>query len=385
MRTAGIIAVLALVAGLAAGYGAYRLYPDSGGGSQATSVPPPQPAVTAAPVAAETTAQEAPPPAALPQSVQDAMTRIDSPLPVAPVAGATSGGSAGVGGSGTTGSGSGGSGGGTAGGSIAGGPPDTFLPNPALVNRMVVRTASVELEVEDVVASVKAVETLAVTSGGFVSRSSVFVKPQETAGATPAPAATQRTETATLEIKVPAAAYDGVVNALRGIATVVRSESSQTEEVAEEHADLEARLRNLEATEARYLDLLSDAGTIPDILTMEDRLHAVRLQIEEVDARLTLLTSLADEATISVTLRPPPPAPVVQPLPTPAPLVEPVEEPNWADEAWTNAWETSEDVLEAMGTAAITAGFVLVWALVPVTVLLLMWRRIGGRRARKEA
>ena len=242
------------------------------------------------------------------------------------------------------------------------------LPLPQLVDRKIIRTATLELEVEDVGGAVQKVESIAVAAGGFVSESNVFIDgPSD-----PEPGddtAPTRTQTATVTIRVPAEVYASVMGQLRGVAAEVRSENSSAAEVTEEYTDLNARLRNLEATEARYLELLAKAEEIPDILTVQDRINSVRLEIEQTQGRINLLDSLTDLATITVRLT----------LPA-AVGEEPDGGKGWAEEAWDAAWEGSEDALVALGTIAIVGGVALVWLAVPALVGLAAWRRFGSRR-----
>ncbi len=242
-------------------------------------------------------------------------------------------------------------------------------PLPDLAGRKLVRNATVSLEVEDVGAAVRQVERIAAGAGGFVSASNVFVEdpPEPVEDGVSPP---ERTESATVTIRVPSAVYSSVLNQLRDIAGEVRSESSTTADVTEEFTDLEARKRNLEATEVTYLALLEKAETVADILTVQERINDVRLEIELIEGRINLLNDLSDLATIIVQLRPP--------------LVVEAEtgEAGWAQEAWENAWEGSQEVLEAMGTAAIVGGVVLAWIAVPGLVVLVVWRLFGPRRPR---
>ncbi len=251
------------------------------------------------------------------------------------------------------------------GGSAAGG--DGGLPLPGLVDRKIIRTATLELEVEDVGAAVQKVESVAAAAGGFVSESSVFIdEPSEPEGGddgTP-----RRTQTATVTIRVPAEVYASVMSQLRGVAEEVRSEISSASEVTEEYTDLAARLRNLEATEASYLELLAKAEDIPDILTVQDRINSVRLDIEQTQGRINVLDSLTDLATITVRLTPPA-----------IPVEEPGGEQGWAAEAWDAAWEASQDAMVALGTVAIVGGVVLIWLAIPALVVLVVWRRFGWR------
>jgi uncharacterized protein YjeT (DUF2065 family) len=162
-----------------------------------------------------------------------------------------------------------------------------------------------------------------------------------------------------------------VLSDLRGLAQEVRSESSNTSDVSEEFADLEARMRNLGATESRLLELLGRATSIGDILIVQDRINAVRLESERVQGRIQLLNDLSDLATIEVFLRPL----VLVEGPEP-------EEKGWAQEVADAAWETSQDVLRALGSGAIVAGVVLAWLSAPVLVALGAWWLLANRRPR---
>jgi len=242
------------------------------------------------------------------------------------------------------------------------------LPLPSQLDRKIVRTANLELEVEDVSAAVREVEGAAVAAGGFVSESNVFVDapPEPDGGGDGAP---RRTQTATVTIRVPAGEYGGVMEQLRGIAKQVRSERSQASEVTEEYTDLEARLRNLEATEASYLELLTGAGEIPDILLVQDRLSQVRLEIEQVQGRINLLDNLTDLATITIQLS------------LPAAAVGGGGK-NWVQKAWDVAWEGSQETAKALGSIAIVGGVALLWLAIPALVGFAAWRRFGSRSVR---
>ncbi len=256
----------------------------------------------------------------------------------------------------------------TGGGTAAGG---GALPLPQLADRKIIRTATLELSVENVGSTVDQVQQIAAAAGGFVSSSSLST---ENPQGHPPEADGPPRQTASITIRVPAQAYAGVIFQLRGIAKEVRSEKSDSSEVTEEYTDLQARLRNLEATEGRYLELLAKAVSIQDILLVQDRLNSVRLEIERAQGRIKLLDDLTELATISVQLR----------LPAPA-TVQEATQANWAQQAWDDAWAASQDVLRAMGTAGIVAGVVLAWIMVPGLALLAGWRIFGARRQSKPA
>ncbi len=247
-------------------------------------------------------------------------------------------------------------------GTTAGG-GDPALPLPEVGDRKIVQSASLTLGVEDAGKSVQEVENIAAAAGGFISASSVA---QEKSGGD-----SEDRQSATLTIKVPATSFASVMRQLRGIAKERQAESSQATDVTEEFTDLQARQRNLEATEARYLELLQKAQTIPDILTLQDRINSVRLEIERIQGRVNLLNNLSDLATITVQLRPF------------VPGQQPPSEPGWAQKAWDNAWDASQDAMRALGTVTIVTGVVLAWLAVPAIAIALGWRLLRPRRERK--
>jgi len=239
----------------------------------------------------------------------------------------------------------------------------------AIVDRKIERQATIDVTVDDVAGSVTRIEAAASAVGGYVSQSTIT---QQTV--TGDDGQDTKRQQATVQIRVPADKYESVIGGLRDIAKEVTSEQSQTTEVTGQYVDLQAQLHNLQATEQQYLGLMGQAQNVNDILALQDRLTSVQGQIDQIQGQINLLDNLSDMATITVNVTLPP---IIGPQ-TPKP-----GEQNWAEEALTNAWHASEDVLQFMGVAAITAGVVLVWVLVPGVLLLAGWRLLGGGRKDK--
>src|SRR3990172_3337238 len=95
------------------------------------------------------------------------------------------------------------------------------LSQPQVQDRKIVRTATLELQVEDVVGAVQQIDDVATTAGGFVSSSNVFV---DTGG--DGAGDVHPTRTASVTIRIPADAYSSVMSQLRGIAKETVSETS---------------------------------------------------------------------------------------------------------------------------------------------------------------
>ncbi len=228
---------------------------------------------------------------------------------------------------------------------------------PATLDRKIIRTASLSLAVEDILAGARQIEDTATAAGGFVASSNVTTESGDSGP-----------QAAAISIRVPAESYTATLNQLRGIAESVQAESSETTEVTEEYTDLQSRLRNLEATEAQYLALLETTQSIDEVLAVQDRLTAVRAEIEQVTGRINSLDTLTELATINVALS----------LPVGGASGS---SQHWATQAWEASWEASKDVAVVLGSGAIGLAVLALWV-VPVTIVaFVVWILFGKRIA----
>ncbi len=165
--------------------------------------------------------------------------------------------------------------------------------------RMVIKTAYLSIEVPNVSDAEASIRARAEQLGGYV----VSV---QTSGS-------GDYQTASITIRVPSAQYGAAISDVEGLATKVLSRSLGGEDVTEEFVDLEARLRNLEASRNRLLDLLNQATDVEDAIQVNAALTDVQGQIEVIQGRMKYLKDNVAMATISVDLRPVPPQPTIVP------------------------------------------------------------------------
>ena len=90
---------------------------------------------------------------------------------------------------------------------------------------------------------------------------------------------------ATITYRIPAARWDDAIGGLRGLASQVVAEQTQATEVGGQIVDLEARLRNLRASETSLQAIAQGTGKVTDLLEVEAQLTDVRGQIEELDGQ----------------------------------------------------------------------------------------------------
>jgi hypothetical protein len=286
--------------------------------------------------------------------------------------------SAGVGGPSAGGPATGGGGIGGAAPASGGGSLSAYL-----VDRKIERNATIDMLAEDVPGTAVKIEAAATAAGGFVSQQTITKT---------APLSEDDDSdhySATVQVRVPADKYAVLVAQLRGFADEITAENATTVEVTAQYTDLEAQLRNLQATEGQYLALLSQAATVNDILTVQDRLTGIQGQIEQVQGQIQLLDNLTALATVTVNISPPLPSPTPSPSPspTPVPIVTPAPpaDPNWAEDAWSDSWGASMDVLRYIGVAAITAGVVAVWLIAALALIAIGWKFFGRSKPAEPA
>lgn len=217
--------------------------------------------------------------------------------------------------------------------------------------RLVIKNANLSLEVKSVSEAETLVRAKVQELGGYVVQIQTFGSGADM--------------TSQITFRVPAEQFDNALNGVQGIANRVLSRTLSGDDVTEEYVDLESRLRNLEATRTRLLDLLQKATRVEDALQVNQALTDVQGQIEQIQGRMKYLRQNAALSTITVALQPVPVTPIIE------------------DNAWQPlrvARIALRDLLE-FGTGLLNIGIVLlVWTPVWLPLLLIgRWvlRRLG--------
>jgi hypothetical protein len=102
--------------------------------------------------------------------------------------------------------------------------------------------------------------------------------------------------------RIPSEQWDGALIAVRGTGEVQIEETS-TDDVTSKVVDLGARIRNLQVTEQALQSIMDKAGTIKDVLTVQEQLTDIRGQIEELTAQQAHLEEQASFSTLTATFQ----------------------------------------------------------------------------------
>jgi hypothetical protein len=239
-------------------------------------------------------------------------------------------------------------------GSTGGGSKTGGNGNPAVLvdDTKIVRTGSLQLTVADTNKALLAARDAIRGLGGYIGASQQ-----------------QRTDDeilATVTYRIPVASWEDALTAIRGLGTEV-GEQTQAVEVTGQLVDLDARIRNLKASETALVGFAAQAAKTSDLLEIEARLTDTRGQIEQLSGQQATLSDQAALATLTVTFG------------------TQVVAVTQAAAKWDPAAEVDRASATLIGIGQGIASFAIVFAIVwlPIIVVLTILRAVGVAVARR--
>ena len=228
---------------------------------------------------------------------------------------------------------------------------------PLVDDTKIVRTGSIELTVADTDKALLAGRDAVRGFGGYIGASQQ-----------------QRSDdkiVATVTYRIPVARWEDALDAIRHLGTEV-GEKTDAIEVTGQLVDLDARIRNLKASETALVGYAANAPKVSDLLEIEARLTDTRGEIERLTAQQANLSDQAAMATLTVTYG--------------TELVAVTE----VGAKWDPAAEVDRASASLLGVGQAIASFLIVFAIVWLPIILglavlalvglAVARRLGGRR-----
>ncbi len=190
------------------------------------------------------------------------------------------------------------------GGNAADSPGASAVP----VDKLIVVNKTLRLEAKDVDGSLAKIRALASRDGADITNMQVSsatdgpVYPQPLDGATSSNAEMSSIPLkAFVTLRVPSAKYAAFIADAAKLGRVLyQSESS--DDVTQQHVDMQARLGNLKAEQSRLRQLFSQARNVSDMLKIEKELTRVQGDIESLQAQMAYLERQASMATVTIEL-----------------------------------------------------------------------------------
>ena len=267
-------------------------------------------------------------------------------------------------------------------GSLAGGAASPAVPNSTgksatapTVRTLIVVNKTVRLESADVDASIAKIRDLVARDGADIASMQVSTATDQPVYPVPlgsdANSADQSVPLrAFVIVRVPTAKYGSFVADVAKLGRVL-FQSESADDVTQQHIDMQARLGNLQAEQARLRQLFSRAKNVRDMLAIEQELTRVRGDIESLQAQISYLEKQAAMATVTIELSEP--KPIVGPSGT-----------DWG--VATALRDSIHAFVDTMnGLIVILGPFLALVAFVGLPVLLVVWLIRRALRRRRNA
>lgn len=237
--------------------------------------------------------------------------------------------------------------------------------NPAPVDRQIIKNAQLTMVVNSVDSAVVRLTGIASDVGGYLVGSRTFLEGSRKA--------------AQVTLAVPVDNFESSLNLVRKVALTIENDLSSSNDVTEQFVDLQSRLTNLQATEARIRDFLGKAQTVDEALKINAQLSDVDQQIEAIKGKLNAMSARTTFSTITVDLHEPAPTPSPTATPTVTPTPTPVA---WRpDQTFQSAVTVQTNVLRSLGDVFIWFAVVVLTYLVIPLLLFALVRWFMGKLA----
>jgi hypothetical protein len=172
---------------------------------------------------------------------------------------------------------------------------DQSQSEAASAERMIVYTTRLNLEVQDTEKAVNEITAIVAQHKGYIAATNLSRDGQGNLRGS-------------ITVRVPATALDATTKQIKAAGLKVLSEGSNANDVTDQYSDLNAQLKNLEATEIELRKLLETVrertGKAEDILAVYNRLSEIRGQIERIKGQINVLEKTSALATMTIELTP---------------------------------------------------------------------------------
>jgi hypothetical protein len=155
--------------------------------------------------------------------------------------------------------------------------------------RRIIYNADISLVVEDFSRAQSEIPALVQKAHGYIGEQDLLGSPGSR-------------RSARWKVRVPVEAFESFLAEIAELGELERN-SRTSQDITEQFADLDARVKNKKVEEERLQKILQEnTGKIEDVLKVESELSRVRGEIEQSEGRLRLLDNLSTLTTVAITV-----------------------------------------------------------------------------------
>jgi hypothetical protein len=155
----------------------------------------------------------------------------------------------------------------------------------------IIYTAQLAIRAQDVSAAAARAAQIADGVGGYVSNETTSADPDHPSEAT-----------ATVQLKIPVASYPATLGQLADSLGTQLSLQEQAQDVTEQVADVNSQVASYQAAIAQLRALLSHAGSVGDLLSVQNQINNEESALEAMQAQQRALSHETSYATVTLTI-----------------------------------------------------------------------------------
>ena len=170
---------------------------------------------------------------------------------------------------------------------------DNHQQDKVQTERKLIRTVDLNLETENYDSLMEGLEQQIKSLGGYIEYKDAYH------GNYNSKKNGYRNRHANITARIPANKLDEFTGKIAEIGNITY-ESESVEDVTLQYVDLSSHKKMLVAEQTRLMELLENADSMEDIITIESRLSEVRYQIESMESQLRTFDNQVDYSTVHI-------------------------------------------------------------------------------------
>lgn len=232
-------------------------------------------------------------------------------------------------------------------------------------NRKLIRNVDMNVETEEFDALLQNVQNRITSLGGYVENSEIYNGSGYYDGYS-------SMRSANLTARIPAEKLDEFLSLVSEMSNVTRKNESVTD-VTLQYVDMQSHKQALQAEQTRLLELMEQAESIEDIISLESRLSEVRYQIESMESQLRTFDNQVSYSTVEL---------YIEEVETYTPIEEPGRLQKMTEGFVDSLQGVGNGFLDFCIGFVIALPYLLVWAIVIVIIVLIV--RLLIKRGKKK-
>ena len=155
-------------------------------------------------------------------------------------------------------------------------------------SRKLITTMNIDAETDDLTATMSKVENKIKELGGYIESSNISNNKNYSS---------KISRSASITARIPKDNLESFVDLIQG-STNITNKSVNVDDVTLSYVDIESRKKALKTEESRLLQILENAETVEDLITIEERLADVRYELESIESQLRSYDNRIDYSTV---------------------------------------------------------------------------------------